>query len=492
MKKIFFIVYTLLFFAFLSCSNDIFDNIEEHASKEKVYVGKFDDPVAYAGFERVEIDLLKAGRIPSSEVKIGKAVKTVVEYDDKVITYNEVKSWLNITGLTVPKLYRFTIYNVDEYGNKSVPVETSSIPYTAEEFNALVFPNPFMNVSPFAADISWPNGLASGFFDYVDLEYSYTDINGHTIDTITETSFLMLNMETLKTIQVHLTCRIIPKVGGSNIIDTLVLTHTLDVTPCTEDEYLASREDRVLQSAFIDGTESTDGQTTWGGTTNHLAFSEIRYTTNSGSIKTLRVPTSTSSLVCSDAKVGGLLEYRSAFNPTSTVDTFYRPWKTYQYPLVYKYDRSKWTGVSRNGNHPWGDGKGGQPALIFDGDNASGWHSKVGAPLPQCIVIDMQQSLPIERIMFQPPFTSGWCYIQDIEIYLTDTEMNPDDAPTPPASWGKPVFKGVYPSEGVGMNWDIDFPAGSSGRYCALVFPTSTSGNTYISFMEFVAYGKGY
>jgi hypothetical protein len=491
MKKIFFIVYTVFSFAVLSCSGDIFDNINEHASKERVYVAKFDDPVAHAGFERVEIDLLNAGRIPSSEIKLGKAVKTVVEYDDKVITYDEVKSWLDIRGLTVPKLYRFTIYNVDEYGNKSVPVETSSIPYTSEEFHTLVFPNPFLDIAPTSANISWPNGLASGFFDYVDLEYKYTDKNGSTIDTITGNSFLMLNLEASKSVEVQLRCRIIPRVNGSNIIDTLFITHTLNVAPCTEAEYLASREDRVLQDVFIEGTESTDGKTTWGGTTSHLVFSEIRYKTNGGDTKTLRVPTSTSSFVCPDAKVGELMEFRSAFTPTSTADTFYRAWQPYKYPVVYKYGRSDWTGVSRNGNHPWGDGKGGQPALLFDGDNASGWHSKVGATLPQCVVIDMKQSLPIDRIIVQPPFTSGWCYLSNIEIYLTDTEMNPDDAPNTPASWGKPVFKGEYPYGSVGNNWYITFPAGSSGRYCTLVFPDSTSGNTYISVMEFVAYGKG-
>jgi hypothetical protein len=491
MKKICFIVYTVLFFAFLSCSGDIFDNIKEHASEEKVYVTKFDDPVAYAGLERVEINLLDAGRIPSSEINLAKAVKTVVEYDDKVLTYDEVKSWVNITGLTVPKMYRFTIYNIDEYGNKSIPVEISSIPYTSEEFETLLFPNPLLFISPTAAEISWPNGLSSGFFDYVDLEYKYTDINGNTIDTITGNSFTMLNLEASVSVPVHLRCRIIPKVGGTKIIDTLVITHTLNIAPCTEAEYLASREDRVIQAAFIEGTESTDGKITWGGTTTHLAFSEIRYKTNSGNTNTLRILPSTNSFVCPDAKAGELLEYRSVFNPTSTADTFYRPWKTYQYPLIYKYDRSEWTGVSRNGNHGWGDGKGGQPELLFDGDAASGWHSRVGSPLPQCIVIDMKQPLSIDRIMFQPPYTNGWCYIDDIEIYLSNTEMKPEDAPAPLPSWGNPVFKGKYPYGSVGTNWDIDFPDGSSGQYCALIFPNSTSGNTYISAMEFVVYGRG-
>jgi hypothetical protein len=490
MKRIFFIVYTVFSLALLSCSGDIFDNIKEHASEEKVYVGKFDEPVAHAGFERVEIDLLDAGRIPSSEVHLGKAVKTIVEYDDQVITFNEVKSWVSIEGLTVPKLYRFTIYNIDEFGNKSVPVETSSIPYTSEEFNLLVFPNPYLDIAPTSAEISWPNGLASGFFDYVDLEYRYTDINGSTIDTITGNSFVMLNLETAVSVPVQLTCRIIPRVNGSNIIDTLVLTHTLNIAPNTEAGYLASRVDRALQEAILEGIDSVDAKTSWGGTTSQLAFSEIRYKTNSGGTNTLRILPAASSLVCPDAKVGEFLEFRSAFNPTSTADTFYRAWQTYEYPLVYKYDRKSWTAVSRNGNHPWGDGKGGQPALIFDGDNASGWHSRVGTELPQCVVIDMKELLPIDRIMFQPPLTSGWCYIKDLEIYLSNTAMSPDDAPAPPASWGNPVFKGEYPYGGVGRNWDISLPAGMSGQYFALVFPTTTS-NTYISFMEFVAYGKG-
>jgi hypothetical protein len=46
--------------------------------------------------ERVEIDLLKAGRIPSQDVFLGKAKKTIVEYDDITLTYDSVCSYVNI------------------------------------------------------------------------------------------------------------------------------------------------------------------------------------------------------------------------------------------------------------------------------------------------------------------------------------------------------------------------------------------------------------
>src|SRR3546814_4036495 len=77
----------------------MYDTLEEY-SGEVVYPAKYDTIVGHIGYERVEIDLMKAGRIPSSEIMMGKAVKTVIEYEDQVITLDSLVSWVNITGLT--------------------------------------------------------------------------------------------------------------------------------------------------------------------------------------------------------------------------------------------------------------------------------------------------------------------------------------------------------------------------------------------------------
>jgi hypothetical protein len=331
MKRISFFMCVLMTGMLYSCESGVYDNIGEYATKETVYVGKTDELAGYQGFERVEIDLLNVGRIPSNEVKLGKAKKTVVEYDDQVITYEEVKSWVNITGLTTPKLYRFKVYNIDEFGNKSVPEEIALIPYTTEDYSSLIFPDPFPNISPTAAEISWINGLTSGFFEFVDMVYSYTDKNGTTVDTITAdpssgiVRFVMLDMEPAVTVTVNLKCRIIPKISGDNIIDTLFLEHTLSITPTTVEEYLASRTDRSV-SAFHIGT--TEGRTVWGEATDHLAFSEIRYKNNSGGTSILQIPASEKRIDCPDIKPGELYETRSAYVPTASIDTFYRAWRS--------------------------------------------------------------------------------------------------------------------------------------------------------------------
>jgi hypothetical protein len=102
---------TVLLTAFASCS-DIYDNIEDYVNGEKVYADKLDGIIRIqVDYERVEIDLMTAGRIPSSQIIMGKAKKTVIECEDfaepdhrRVI--DSVCSWVNITGLTQLKLYQ--------------------------------------------------------------------------------------------------------------------------------------------------------------------------------------------------------------------------------------------------------------------------------------------------------------------------------------------------------------------------------------------------
>jgi hypothetical protein len=329
MKKILFFL-SIVATGMLSSCGGVYDNIGDYATEETVYVGKFDALTGAAGFERVEINLLEAGRIPSNEIKLGKAKKTVVEYDDQVITYDEVKSWVNVTGLTTPKLYRFLVYNIDEFGNKSVPEQIALIPYTTEDFNSLVFPDPFMNISPTAAEITWSNGLSSTFFEFVDMIYTYTDVNGTTLDTIVVENpedpirFVMLDMEPSVPVQVSVKCRIIPKVSGEKVIDTVPISHSFSVTPTTVEEYLASRAYRTPGQAFV---TATGGRIRWNAATDHLVLTEVRYKTNSGELKVIQTPASEMRTNCPDIKPGELYEYRCGYVPTAAVDTFYNAWR---------------------------------------------------------------------------------------------------------------------------------------------------------------------
>lgn len=245
------------------------------------------------------------------------------------------------------------------------------------------------------------------------------------------------------------------------------------------DNYLMGATDRTIASALRD--EDRNGIITWNNKTSDLVYSEVRYTTSSGETRTIRVNPEESMLTCPDIKPGELFEYRSVFLPPNGIDSVGREWVTYEKPFMYKYPRTEWTAEARNGNHDWGDGGGGQPFLIFDGNMSTGWHSKVGAPFPQCMVVDMKESLEVDHLIIYPPAPANWRYLKDIEIYMSDEPIIPD---TPQPSWGDPKASVTYAG---GDSFTIYFPDEVKGRYIALVFPNSTS--AYISFMELEVYG---
>jgi hypothetical protein len=331
MKKILLVLSVFTIILYASCS-DIFDNIKDYADEESVYVGKFNDPIGYAGFERVEIYLLDSVAIPDNQINLGKAKSTVYEYDGKVYNLGKLVSWLNITGLTVPKLYRFKIYNVDEFDNQSIPVEIALIPYTTEDLDALVLPSPVLSLSPTTVEFTWPNGLSSGFFNYVGLTYKYTDkYDVEKTDVINTSAFIANNLPTGVDVKVEVKCRIIPKISNAPIVDTLLLEKTFTVRTITVEEYLASRTPRSIIDPFIDGTQGT---LTWGEATEHLVWSEVRYKTNSGATNTVRALASDSAINCPDVKPGELFEIRSAFTPAGTTDLYEGDWVTYTVPFL--------------------------------------------------------------------------------------------------------------------------------------------------------------
>lgn len=214
----------------LSCSK-MYDNVEKYAG-ETVYPGRFDTIVGRVGFERVEIDLMKAGRIPASQIKLGKAMKTVVEYDDKKITIDSLASWLNIKDLKVAKLYRFRIYTEDELGNKSVPVQVALIPYTETDLQSLTIPSPQALTSPTAAVLTWPTGLSSAVLTYYGLKYSYKDKSGATNEgeRTQPPRIFMTNLNSGAPSTVDISYKIIPKVNGTPILDTVWATRKVQVS----------------------------------------------------------------------------------------------------------------------------------------------------------------------------------------------------------------------------------------------------------------------
>lgn len=163
-------------------------------------------------------------------------------------------------------------------------------------------------------------------------------------------------------------------------------------------------------------------------------------------------------------------------------------------PIV-KYATGEWTAESRGGNHPWGD-MGGEPRYLFDGDFFVGWHSNTGNPIPQCLVIDMKETLSIYEIILHPPTLDNvhaagedyneWCYLQDIEIYLSDTYVDPN---SDPSNWGEPVDWVRYSGPPTGEPFSIIWEETRSAQYLILLF-TSSRVEPYISLMEIEVYGR--
>ncbi len=244
--------FLILFVTVLASCGKMYDNLEKYAG-EIVYPGKFDTIIGRVGFERVEIDLMKAGRIPASKINLGKAVKTVVEYDDQKIVIDSLASWINIKNLKMPKLYRFKVYTTDEFGNKSVPQQIALIPYTESDLSSLVITSPKVLASPAAAVLSWPSGLSSILLNYYGLSYSYKDKIGvtRTGDRTTNPRIFMANLNSGQPAPIDISYKIVPKINGQPILDTVQFSQKTIVSMPTGSTPFSPAESQILTANGI-------------------------------------------------------------------------------------------------------------------------------------------------------------------------------------------------------------------------------------------------
>ena len=234
-------------FSIVSCSR-IYDNVEKYADGEIIYVEQLDGIIRIqVGYERVEIDLLRAGRIPASQIRSNKAARTVIECEDFTEPGNRrvidsLCSWVNVTGLTQLKNYRLTIYTEDQHGNRSLPLfwggkpYVDVRPYTAENLQALQLMPPTVIESTSAALLEWKNPLSVNTHRVYRYEWQYADR-----DNFKQTgggkgdvpSFFVENVVKNTEVPVTFTCRIIPTVSnfdGTYYIYTPILD-TVDWKP---------------------------------------------------------------------------------------------------------------------------------------------------------------------------------------------------------------------------------------------------------------------
>ncbi len=243
-------ILSFIIFAFLAAACSDMYELQKKYEGEFVYPGQFDTIVGHIGFERVELDLMKAGRVPASQVKLGKAKQTVVEYDDQVITIDSLASWVNITGLTSAKLYRFSVYTIDEFKNQSVPQEIALIPFTSSDLEALALSSPSIQKSPSSAVINWPNGISSVLMEYCSLSFQYTDKDGvvRSGERGEDSRFFIGNVEPEQTVEVNMKYRVVPLVSNEAILDTVVIGDVLSVSMPSGSTEFSVAEKAILEA----------------------------------------------------------------------------------------------------------------------------------------------------------------------------------------------------------------------------------------------------
>lgn len=237
----------VVFAAFLWSCDDMYEKQEKYEG-EIVYPARYDTIIGHIGFERVEIDLLKAGRLPSSEINLGKAKKTRIEYDDQVIEIDSLVSFVNITGLTQSKLYRFIIYTIDQYGNESVPQEIALIPFTSSDLANFAVSPPRVMASPSAAVIDWPSGISSVLMEYYGLQFKYTDKDGKEVNGVRgeDSRFFAGNLEAGEPLTIDMEYKIIPIINRQPIMDTVYLSDVLNITMPTSSSEFSPFEREIL------------------------------------------------------------------------------------------------------------------------------------------------------------------------------------------------------------------------------------------------------
>jgi hypothetical protein len=216
---------------YMSCQ-DVYDKIKEFSPEEVIYPAHFDTIHGRIGYERVEIYLSKYGKIPSSEMNLGKAKKTVIQYGSETIVYDSLCSWIRIDSLTLPNMYRFKIYAANDEGDMSTPVEIAMTPYTVADVNALSLSTPDVIQSTSSALVEWKSRLSSDLYDVYSYSYKYVDKGGDTIrggGTGDAVSFFVENVERDTPVPVDVTLKIVPLVGREPILDTLYRTFTKTV-----------------------------------------------------------------------------------------------------------------------------------------------------------------------------------------------------------------------------------------------------------------------
>ena len=495
-------------FAAVSCSK-IYDNVEKYVDGEIVYIDKLDGILkVQIGYERVEIDLLEAGRIPSSQIFMAKATKTVIECPDftepehrRVI--DSICSWVNVTGLTQLKYYELSIYTEDVYGNRSLPLKASVKPYTIENLNTIEITPPSISASSTSAQIEWIDGISAVTHQVVSFEWKFTDRDGLVIAYEEEGDNPVIFLENVVTetdIPVTLNCRIIPTISGSGSNYTPILD-TVNFQKVLNFRLSANADDVIFLKSPAPGIDNdlTDNlpiSFTWTKSdavdAYTLKFSLLpnfpatgTYTVDVGDVNEYVMDNDEMNEVFDALKEGYSTELYWTVTPTEQsvpIKTSFRLLKLWKVGFYYPYDRSDWTFLEASST------LGGYPGIqAIDNNFNTFWHTSA-AELPHWFVIDMKT--PQSVFKFDVYRTSGgYSDTKSVELYLGNS---PDALLF--YSWTK-VGAGSFQPTTTGTTEPyievLTTDNVTEGRYLKMHFLDGRSGsNPYVNVAELLVYHR--
>lgn len=398
MKKV---IYILIIVAvwITSCKSG-FDNIEEYATSETVYPGKYDTIVVSIGYNRVELDLLKANfelvgeqlvrkavPVPNEQVKLGKAVKTIVEVEgeDQPRVWDHLLSRVSIDGLNEARMYHFKVYTEDEFGNQSVPQEAAEVPFTDIDLDVYDdVPVPKISPSPFSSTISWLE-ISNPLMKYAGMYYEYKDqdnvLRKGELHADDELNFNMQNLKGESDYSVDVFVRVVPFRGEVQIIDTIAFKRTYTTTTLNEETYREWCRDKGRKVATVGWTQGATvfWQPESDPTQIHSWVQYTDYTNPDNPIQaTVKAVRSDAITILPGARPGEQISIHSIYQPPGSIAEVPTDKRTYTTLLanngMIDIDRTFWRNVYTS-VQPASDGnpQNGRPFqdACYDGSNLS-------------------------------------------------------------------------------------------------------------------------
>ena len=501
------ILLTIAVFVAVTCSR-IYDNVEKFVDGEIVYIDKLDGIIkVQIGYERVEIDLLDAGRIPASQIKMAKAIKTVIECPDFTEPDNRrvidsICSWVNVTGLTQLKYYELTIYTEDQYGNRSLPLVTSVRPFTEENLRSIELLPPTITASSSAAQIEWLEGVSAVTHQVFSYEWQFTDRGGAVIkygDKGDKPVIFLENVASETDIPVTLSCKIVPTIALSgNVYEPII--DTVNIQKSLNFRLPSDAEDVIFLKSPAPGSENdlTDdlyATFSWTKTDAVSAYSlkfSLLPNFPSATTTSLNVGDVNEYVMSNDAMIqvfnslqskGYALELYWTVTPTTqsaSVKTSYRLLKLWKAGIFFQYDRSDWEVLEASstlGGYP--------PSQAIDNNLNTFWHSS-GAELPHWLIIDMKTPKSVFKFDVHRTSPSSYSDTKKVELFLSDR-------PESNGSWTRIGAGEFSPTTTATEEPSIEvltFDNVTEGRYLRLNMLDGRSGYPYVNVAELYVFYK--